>query len=618
MAESIEAIEASIREAVAPGFRERLLARGQARAMIWRDGILPDNAPPFSPLLSYDLLSYGYALLSHGLRLLEKEGGNHDLARIAFEHAAGAIEAVIAKGQNNNARDFHRLIAASAYHLGRFSARAYSLLQTNFAEANLSPSEQSLAYIMLRDLDGLDAQITAWRLGSNGTDDTLVEILGQLFPDKDAGNEGQIWEDQSDEENLMGALDLALVDNFMVAMGTAMLAFERGESELLDSAIARLKVGLEGSSDFNFVPQWWVHRLAIHLLDDLWYCSFHQRLPSSLSGLENPEWPVLRELFIASLYRRSRAEIELWPSQLDATARALNITENMVVSLPTSAGKTRIAELCILACLAMGKRVVFVTPLRALSAQTEIVLQRTFQPLGKTVSSLYGSIGVSNIDENILRDRDIIVATPEKLDFALRNEPTLLDDVGLVVLDEGHMIGIGEREVRYEVQIQRLLKRADADTRRIICLSAILPVGDKLEDFVAWLTHDKPGGLLQHDWRPTRLRFGEVDWRNSIEWQDSYAQLNLQVGDEKPFVPKFLTASIPLIGGRKTPFPKDQRELCLATAWQLVEDGQTVLIFCPERRSVEPFARAIVDLNKRGVLQSVLDYDESILAMPLQ
>lgn len=54
-----------------------------------------------------------------------------------------------------------------------------------------------------------------------------------------------------------------------------------------------------------------------------------------------------------------------------------------------------------------------------------------------------------------------MVATPEKLDFALRNDPSLLDDVGLLVFDEGHMIGLSEREVRYEVQIQRLLRRAD-------------------------------------------------------------------------------------------------------------------------------------------------------------
>jgi len=50
----------------------------------------------------------------------------------------------------------------------------------------------------------------------------------------------------------------------------------------------------------------------------------------------------------------------------------------------------------------------------------------------------------------------------------------LINDVGLIVLDEGHMIGLGEREVRYEAQIQRLLKRADADTRRIVCTERVI------------------------------------------------------------------------------------------------------------------------------------------------
>jgi replicative superfamily II helicase len=84
-----------------------------------------------------------------------------------------------------------------------------------------------------------------------------------------------------------------------------------------------------------------------------------------------------------------------------------------------------------------------------------------------------------------LRSSEIVVATPEKLDFALRSDPSVLDDVGLVVLDEGHMIGASEREVRYEAQIQRLLRRADASTRRIVCLSAVFPSGTELEDFVA-------------------------------------------------------------------------------------------------------------------------------------
>ena len=148
-------------------------------------------------------------------------------------------------------------------------------------------------------------------------------------------------------------------------------------------------------SELNLLPQWWAHRIAIHLLSDLWSSTFHERVPLQPAGGEAPDWPRLRELFIALLQRRPRAEVDLWPSQIEAAARAVDQSDDLVVSLPTSAGKTRIAELCILRCLAGGRRVVFVTPLRALSAQTETTLQRTFGPLGKTISALYGSIGVS-------------------------------------------------------------------------------------------------------------------------------------------------------------------------------------------------------------------------------
>ena len=243
--------------------------------------------------------------------------------------------------------------------------------------------------------------------------------------------------------------------------------------------------------------------------------------------------------------------------------------------------------------------------MRALSAQTETTLQRTFSPLGKSISALYGSIGVSGLDEDAIRERDIVVATPEKLDFALRNDPSLLDNVALLVFDEGHMIGVNEREVRYEAQIQRLLRRTDADERRIVCLSAILPDGDQMEDFSGWLRRDRPGGPIKSDWRPTRLRFGEVVWNSP------FARLNLRVGEERPWVQRFITGSappnfVPPKRRRKRLFPDDQRELCLATAWRLVDEGQTVLIYCPLRKSVEPFADVIVELHERGALRSLL------------
>jgi superfamily II DNA/RNA helicase len=603
-----EAIAADIVEAATAGFRGRLIARGQARAIIWSDGALPPDAPAFAPQLSYDLHSYGYALLGLGLRLREL-GGDAAQARTALEQAATALEAVIAKGNRQEVdRDFHFIMAAASYHLAHLSARAYSLLAIVEADENFAPTERVLALLMRRNFRALRANVLDYRASGEGSD---ARIAADIQTKLDQAEAAADLADGGDEF-LFDGLDTALNDAFMAAMSLFLLALERGEQPLLDQALERLRTGLAICSELNMLPQWWSHRIAIHLLSDLWSNTFHEKVPLQPSGGDAADWPRLRELFIALLQRRPKAEVDLWPSQIEAATRAADQSDDLVVSLPTSAGKTRIAELCILRCLAGGKRVVFITPLRALSAQTETTLQSTFGPLGKTISALYGSIGVSGFDEDAIRERDIVVATPEKLDFALRNDPSLLDDVGLLVFDEGHMIGLNEREVRYEVQIQRLLRRADAHDRRIVCLSAILPDGDQLDDFAGWLRRDHPGGLIKHDWRPTRLRFGEVVWSSPS------ARLNLRVGDERPWVQRFLVGAappnwVPPKRRRTKLFPCDQRELCLATAWRLVEDGQTVLIFCPERRSVEPFADVIVDLHERGALNSLLEADPIVL-----
>lgn len=603
-----EAIAAAIAEAATAGFRGRLIARGQARAIIWRDGILPPDAPDFAPQLSYDLHSHGYALLGLGLRLREL-GGDKAVARVAFEQAATSLEAVIAKGNREEVgRDFHFVMAAASYHLAHLSARAYSLLEIVETDENFSPIERVLAQLMRRNFTALRASVLDYRASGQGSDARIVAAI-QAKLDQIGGEDDPI---DGGHDFLFEGLNTALIDAFMAAMSLFLLALERGERPLLDQALERLRGNLAICSELNLLPQWWAHRIAIHLLPDLWSNTFHEQVPLQPVGGEAAEWPELRELFIALLQRRSKAEIDLWPSQVEAATRAIDQGDDLVVSLPTSAGKTRIAELCILRCLAGAKRVFFITPLRALSAQTETTLLKTFGPLGKTISALYGSIGANGFDEDAIRERDIVVATPEKLDFALRNDPSLLDDVGLLVFDEGHMIGLNEREVRYEVQIQRLLRRPDAHDRRIVCLSAILPDGNQLDDFAGWLRRDHPGGLIKSDWRPTRLRFGEVVWASPT------ARLNLRVGDERPWVQRFLTgfappAWVPPKRRRTKLFPSDQRELCLATAWRLNDDGQTVLIFCPLRRSVEPFADVIVDLHERGALRSLLEADPVVL-----
>lgn len=618
---SRDAIAATIEAASAPGFRHQLISRGQARSIIWRNGVLPDDAPQFSQLLSYELHSYAYSMLELGLRLLELNGNAVD-ARKAFEQAATALEAAIAKGSPEDPdRPFHFVVAAACYHLARLSARAYSLLSLIKGEQIFSMTEQSLASLMTRDFSKLEDLAMSVRITAGQVDaENLADLTADWGPvgeiDDDPRQPDEIAdeakpEDREDHPVLLKAVDDALNDNFSRGILLFLAAFENGKADLIDRANNVLSNGLSVAADLNLVPHWWVHRLAVHIIHDLWETSLHNRLPKLPQHDDAVDWNSLRELFIAVLLKRRRSEVDLWPSQLDAAERSIDPTDDLVVSLPTSAGKTRIAELCILRCLASGMRVMFVTPLRALSAQTETTLQRTFAPLGKTISALYGTIGVSGFDEDAIRTRHIVVATPEKLDFALRNDPGLLNDVGLIIFDEGHMIGLNEREVRYEVQIQRLLRRADADNRRIVCLSAILPDGPQLDDFANWMRRDQDGGVVKLDWRPTRLRYGEV------VWDTDHASLNLRVGDEQPYVRRFIAAKAPTKGRRRKEFPCDKGELCVATAWRLVEDGQTVLIFCPVRRNVEPFAKRILGLHKSGLIESLLDVPIEMLAPAL-
>lgn len=591
----------SLAEATNSGFRGRLLARGQAQSMIRRVGVLPDDAPEFSPFLDADLLNYGYAMLSTSLDLLEaadgdgEQSGQITLAREGFIQSSYALEAATRNASPGEDLAFHGLVSGAASHLGGYAARAFSLMQASRRSGRLTPMEQTLADLAMRDLSAIEQRTQSLRSSPLVSDEVLLAALRT--------GDGSAGEPASPDQ--VGPLVLLLSENYLSAVSAALFAIELGSRELLGAALEELQLGEQASLDVSVPGPWWVYRLTRRLLGDLFDTSIESNIPNKPppgSGARAKRWRYLRRTFVESLLARGRSEIDLWPSQLHVVGRIFEDARDLVVALPTSAGKTRIAELSILACVAQRRRTVYVTPLRALSAQTEHVLARTFSPLGIRVSSLYGSMGVSDVDEDTLRSTEIVVATPEKLDFALRSDPSVLDDVGLVVLDEGHMIGASEREVRYEAQIQRLLRRPDASARRILCLSAVFPSGSDLDDFVAWITDDEPDGLHREDWRPTQQRFGLVEWRND------HARLTITVGPDQPFIPRYFEAKAPT-GRRKKMFPADQRELVIATGWRLIEEGQTVLIFCPQRNSVEPYARAINKLYDQGLISSVLPAD---------
>lgn len=586
--ETSDELQVFLTKATQDGVWGRLLDRGAAWSIMRQAGVLPEDAPPLGEQIDIDLAEHGFSILRAALSLRELDGTSA-LCQRAFERAGNAFESLVRNGvPEAEERGFYRTIAGAAYHLAGYSAIAYSLFgEQQVSDLNANAAEGALILLILRDLDRLRTYVKSQLLDEDNGDARVSALL----------EDGEIDSDEA----------ISIVLNTVVCRALAFFDFalQTGEVSLLDTAKELLDTALDLADAAASVSLWWIVRLCRNMLDDLWAHSLHETLPSDPPEGGEERYVKLRRLFIASLYARRSAELELWPSQREAAKRSTDVSDDLVVALPTSAGKTRIAEIAALMCLSGGKRVLIVTPLRALSAQTERTFRQTFSPLGFSVSSLYGASGLSAGDEDALRSMDIIIATPEKLDFALRNDASLIDDIGLVVLDEGHLIGPTEREIRYEILVQKLLRRADAGARRIVCLSAILPDGQQLEDLTAWIRKDVEGEPIRSSWRPTRQRFGALIWKGDA------ATLNYDLEDQGPFLARFVER-IPARAPEKKPYPRKTKDLTLFAAWRFAQQGKRTLIFSTQANWVEGYGESAVELHRRGYLPTLLDDEASV------
>lgn len=579
MTETVENLEKRLEQELKSDAHSGLLAKGLARGRIWQNGVLPVGAPTFDEHLSEDLLDYGHAVLFLALRLRSLDN-ERDILSQAFKVAGEAIESVVYKGSREKYRGFNRICSAASYHLGGYSAQAYTILASN--NENLTTTEKALEMLILRDLNGLNEILTDWLFNQKNHDDQLaVRLQHDIHFTSD------------------DAVHHVLINSYMRGFANYNYAIVSGDEDAIRVSVEYLQKAVSTAEELHFVDHWWTTTLAIHLLDELWKYSLNKRIPVlQPHNSDYDRWNELRLLYIHKLRMSKRSVIEFWPSQLEAAERSINKDDDLVVALPTGAGKTRIAELCILRALASGGRVLYISPLRALSAQIERDLRTIFRPLGFSVSTLYGSAGMMSSDVDIIQNNNISVATPEKIDFMIRGNPSSLNDVCLVVLDEGHMVDSNERGIRFEVLVQQLLLRKDSAKRRIVCLSALFPSPDEMRDFVDWIRQDKQGGAVHKQWQPTRQVFGHIKWENGS------ARLRYDLTQEATYIPNFISEMDPIAGSRRRiKFPRDKQELTLASAWTFVDQGEKVIIYCPARSSVEAFGKCILKCVRQGLLR---------------
>ncbi len=237
--------------------------------------------------------------------------------------------------------------------------------------------------------------------------------------------------------------------------------------------------------------------------------------------VENSIWTVTRAVnsrvtkFVQLLTSRDRSYpiFEMLPPQR-RTLREEGLLGSahraVVVSLPTSSGKTFIAEFRMLQALNQFEEekgwVAYLAPTRALVNQLTIRLRRDLNLLKIIVEKVSPALEVDGLEASLLTDKDsnrqfrILVTTPEKLDLMLRGgwEEKIGRPLTLVVVDEAHGLASEERGLKLEL----LLATVNRECRHAQFL-LLTPFIRNAAEIARWLAPESNKNIeLGLDWSP--------------------------------------------------------------------------------------------------------------------
>ena len=237
--------------------------------------------------------------------------------------------------------------------------------------------------------------------------------------------------------------------------------------------------------------------------------------------VDNCIWTVTRAVnsrvtnFVQSLTSRHRAHpiFEMLPPQrrvLSEGGLLGSAQRSVVVSLPTSSGKTLIAQFRILQALNQFEDergwVAYLAPTRALVNQLTLRLRKDFAGIHCSVEKVSPALEIDGLESGMLLDQDpkqqfrILVGTPEKLDLMLRGgwEKQIGRPLTLVVVDEAHGIASPTRGLKLEL----LLSTVNRECRYAQFL-LLTPFIHNADEIARWLAPDSNKSIeLGVEWVP--------------------------------------------------------------------------------------------------------------------
>ena len=333
----------------------------------------------------------------------------------------------------------------------------------------------------------------------------------------------------------------------------------------------------------------------------------------SLQMAENSIWTVTRAVnsrvtqFVQSLVDRGRGDraiFDVLPPQRRALAEKGLLGSSrraVVVSLPTSSGKTLIAQFRMLQALNQFDHergwVAYLAPTRTLVNQIARRLRRDFEALTPkiVVEQVSPALEVDSIEGKLLHERDraqgfrVLVTTPEKLDLMLRQglEKEIGRPLTLVVVDEAHNIQGVNRGLKLELLLATI--NNECKNAQFLLLTPFiknarevaqwlggtnsddisLSVSDDISFSVDWQPNDRLIGIVQ---AMQGISLGKRSFDYRLQLETVHTTRNTLVVDESLSLPK--NAEIAPTFSKVS----NQGSLAAVTAQRLQERGPIIVM----------------------------------------
>ncbi|OQA89170.1 MAG: ski2-like helicase [bacterium ADurb.Bin236] len=327
----------------------------------------------------------------------------------------------------------------------------------------------------------------------------------------------------------------------------------------------------------------------------------------TIKRIQNSTWnslPQYTDLSVeawAEVIKKASYIRELWPAQHLIGTHGVYRGRSAVIQMPTSAGKTRASEIIIRSAFLSGRTslAIIVAPFRALCHEIHDSLLSSFKEESISIDELSDVLQRDFDIKEFLGKKQILVVTPEKLFYILRQSPEIATCIGLIIYDEGHQFDSGTRGVTYELLLTSL-KRMIPDKAQTILISAVISNAEMVNK---WLNGDEAEVVKGSKLAPTYRTVAFTSWLDQRGRLEFVEPNELDTG--MYFVPRVIEQhEIDKIGRERNArvFPRrdDGKDIALFLGLKICGNG-SVAVFCGRKDVAANICEKVVDIYERNL-----------------